>query len=184
LTLSYNRKRKIAWIVTISVIILSVIILGSWKLGIQRESVQDYFYNGEDGFSIKNDIVVRTECAYNLLTIAKRTSQNKESIELLKEAVCQVEYAMTVQEYYAANQTLKFAFDILYAEIQVSNIEENDKLLAAKQADEFTSREKTIQRNEYNEKALQYNTEASKFPANILAFLSGTDQLELFRNGG
>jgi len=97
LTLSYNRKRKIAWIVTISVIILSVIILGSWKLGIQRESVQDYFYNGEDGFSIKNDIVVRTECAYNLLTIAKRTSQNKESIELLKEAVCQVEYAMTVQ---------------------------------------------------------------------------------------
>ena len=184
MNLNYKRKRRIAWILTVSIIILSVFILGGWKLESKRTSVQNYFFDGKNGFSIANDINVRRECGYNLLTIGERVKADPKKITALKDAISVSHDAMTVREYFEANTALTNAFDSLYSHLLNSDISQEDKRLSAKQSDEFESREKTIQKDLYNEKALAFNETIAKFPANLIAILSGINRVELFRNGG
>lgn len=184
MNLTYKKKRRIAWIVTSVIAILSVFILGGWKLSNKCEKVEEYFFNGKNGFSIANDIDVRVECGYNLLTVSDRLSLDTNAVDELRSALADTQNALTIREYYKANEALTFAFDSLYTQISQSEADESVKRLAAKQADEFSSRLKTIQKDPYNEKALAFNEELNHFPANLIAFLSGTDPVDLFRNGG
>ena len=184
MNLKYKQKRRILWSAVFAVALLSIFILGGIKLEAKSNAVRNYFFNGEDGFSIANDIYVRSECGFNLLTIAKRIDVDKNAVKTLEKTLAELDTAITVNEYFAANEALTAAFDTLYARIDASDATESDKRLAAKQADEFASRAKTIQKDPYNELAIDFNEEISKFPANIISLLSGTDCAQLFRNGG
>ena len=183
--LNYRKKRRIAWFILCLSVILSIFILGGWKLSNRRNDVLQYFLNGENGFSIANDIHVRTECGYNLLTLANRIMLEDDSvIQNMDTALQDVEAALSIPEYYAANQSLTNAFDALYLALMSSQASENDKLLASKQSDEFNSRAKTILKDPYNEKALEFNNLLSTFPSNVISFFSGTKDLPLFREDG
>ena len=72
--MSFKENRRVARIVAVIVIAISILLSGGMSLRSQRSATQSVFSNGAygDGLSIERDLFERREAAYNLCSIATK----------------------------------------------------------------------------------------------------------------
>ncbi len=182
--MGFKENRTVARIVAVAVIAISILLSGGMGLRSQRSATQSVFSNGVygDGLSIERDLFERSEAAYNLCSIAtKYLGSDNAQLVAVKAARDEISAKDSVSQKAVANKKLGETVEDLYTEIESANLSEQDKQFAYRQYKEFISRGDTIGRDEYNIKAEGFNRECSRFPASLIAKLTGVKPLELFK---
>ena len=174
------QNRTVAIIITAIIVIAAIFLSGSMKLGRERSAVEQMFYSGveNDGYSIERDLTARIEAAYNLMSIGGKYIGATETVSTaLSGAREELNAAENIAAKYAANRKLTEAVEDYYTVLETKNLSEQDTQFAIKQYREIKSRNMTISRDGYNEKAQAFNNTLNGFPASIF----GVAPLEMFQ---
>ena len=180
----YDKNCKIAMAVLAAAIVVSV------PLGFKRtmsgfyNDLQKVYQNGEynDGLSIQNDLDYRVELAYNFATVAKRyLDADDPAVTALLDARQALDDADAPAEQYDANMKLTTASTDLYEALGKLELSEKDENYRRSIYSDMTSRNDTIGNDPYNQLAIEYNQKLERFPASLLAPLTGVEKAELFR---
>lgn len=172
---------KIAKVVLIAVIVLSIVFGGYRSLSKEASKVERVFFDGvdKDGYSINSDLNNLVDISRNLITVAKRyLPENDASIIDLADASSKVANSSKPSDKLRAFRELQTAFTSLSKKLG-PNLEENDRRYLEGFTTEFNSSTHKISLDGYNEKAKEFNSQLSRFPASLLGYLYGMRPFEL-----
>jgi len=182
--MNYKTGRRIALIVLVVCVLVSILFGGGRKLEQYRERQLQCFYDGVDGdgLCIYNDLMVRVTSAHNLLSLSERyLKPTDEAVTDLQDAITAMDAAVGVGEYFEANYDLTLASTELYNTMAAQELSEKDERLLSEQFTEMSSRNMTISHDGYNAVAVEFNSLLSAFPTSLIAAVNGVDRLEEFR---
>ena len=171
------KNRNVAIVITVIVIVLSI-------LGGSHRSLLAAAYSAERHFDdIQRDLDTRIGLASNLQVVAERYLYiGEDALVELDTAITNLRDAQTANEKAIANQQLTVATERMDIVLQNENLSVPDERYRIQIRTDLASYNQIIGHSKYNEKVDQYNAEVlGKFPANILAQLTGVPKLESFR---
>lgn len=159
--------------------------LGSHRsLEAEAYPAERYFIDGADGYSIQRELDNRTGLASNLLTVgSKYLSPGDEACEDLEDAIAEMDQAKTVSEKSKANQSLTAATERMDLLLDEKHLSRSDDRYRLQIRSDLVASNQDISHSDYNELVYHYNNDVlGKFPANILAKVTGVEELEPFQN--
>lgn len=171
------KNRNVAIVITVIVIVLSI-------LGGSHRSLLAAAYSAERHFDdIQRDLDTRIGLASNLQVVAERYLYiGEDALVELDTAITNLRDAQTANEKAIANQQLTAATERMDIVLQNENLSVTDERYRIQIRTDLASYNQIIGHSKYNEKVDQYNAEVlGKFPANILAQVTGVTKLESFR---
>ena len=171
------KNRNVAIVITVIVIVLSI-------LGGSHRSLLAAAYSAERHFDdIQRDLDTRIGLASNLRVVAERYLYiGEDALVELDTAITNLRDAQTANEKAIANQQMTAATERMDIVLQNENLSVPDERYRIQIRTDLASYNQIIGHSKYNEKVDQYNAEVlGKFPANILAQLTGVPKLESFR---
>ena len=171
------KNRNVAIVITVIVIVLSI-------LGCSHRSLLAAAYSAERHFDdIQRDLDTRIGLASNLQVVAERYLYiGEDALVELDTAITNLRDAQTANEKAIANQQMTAATERMDIVLQNENLSVPDERYRIQIRTDLASYNQIIGHSKYNEKVDQYNAEVlGKFPANILAQLTGVPKLESFR---
>ena len=171
------KNRNVAIVITVIVIVLSI-------LGGSHRSLLAAAYSAERHFDdIQRDLDTRIGLASNLQVVAERYLYiGEDALVELDTAITNLRDAQTANEKAIANQQMTAATERMDIVLQNENLSVTDERYRIQIRTDLASYNQIIGHSKYNEKVEQYNAEVlGKFPANILAQLTGVPKLESFR---
>ena len=171
------KNRNVALVITVIVIVLSI-------LGGSHRSLLAAAYSAERHFDdIQRDLDTRIGLASNLQVVAERYLYiGEDALVELDTAITNLRDAQTANEKAIANQQMTAATERMDIVLQNENLSVPDERYRIQIRTDLASYNQIIGHSKYNEKVDQYNAEVlGKFPANILAQLTGVPKLESFR---
>lgn len=171
------KNRNVAIVITVIVIVLSI-------LGGSHRSLLAAAYSAERYFDdIQRDLDTRIGLASNLQVVAERYLYiGEDALVELDTAITNLRDAQTANEKAIANQQMTAATERMDIVLQNENLSVPDERYRIQIRTDLASYNQIIGHSKYNEKVDQYNAEVlGKFPANILAQLTGVPKLESFR---
>ena len=171
------KNRNVAIVITVIVIVLSI-------LGGSHRSLLAAAYSAERHFDdIQRDLDTRIGLASNLQVVAERYLYiGEDALVELDTAITNLRDAQTANEKVIANQQMTAATERMDIVLQNENLSVPDERYRIQIRTDLASYNQIIGHSKYNEKVDQYNAEVlGKFPANILAQLTGVPKLESFR---
>ena len=171
------KNRNVAIVITVIVIVLSI-------LGGSHRSLLAAAYSAERYFDdIQRDLDTRIGLASNLQVVAERyLYSGEDALVELDTAITNLRDAQTANEKAIANQQMTAATERMDIVLQNENLSVPDERYRIQIRTDLASYNQIIGHSKYNEKVDQYNAEVlGKFPANILAQLTGVPKLESFR---
>lgn len=184
-------QNKPTAILIMIVMILAGTLIGSHnslaRLSNKAESV---FYSGvnNDGLCIQSDLDKRSELARNLVAVSSSyLLQDSTALTLVSSARDQLEAASTIQEKSEANKALEEAVFNLYSLLDKEGITKKEELInnfsknPTRIYTDFRSFGDTINHDEYNDYAKEFNEVLTGFPSNMLSKLTFIKPLELFK---
>lgn len=180
---TFWENRPVAWIVLAVCVVFSLLFSGGQALKDLREQTALTFYQGVngDGLCIYRDLMVRSECAYNLAsTAANYENIDSALVEKARELSNQLAAATDVQTLFSVNAQCHRAVEDLYTAMENTALSANDKSFAYREYKEFVSRADTISRDMYNDQAASFNAVLDGFPAGLIGSVTGVEPLALF----
>ncbi len=171
------KNRNVAIVITVIVILLSV-------LGGSHRSLLAAAYSAERYFDeIQQDLDTRIGLASNLQVVAERyLLPGDDALSELNRAIDALSGAQTANEKAKANQKLTAATERMDLVLQQQPLSVTDDRYRIQIRTDLASCNQIIGHSRYNEKVDAYNTDVlGKFPANVLAQLTGVPKLESFR---
>ena len=171
------KNRNVAIVITVIVIVLSI--LG----GSHRSLLAAAYSAGRYFDDIQRDLDTRIGLASNLQVVAERYLYiGEDALVELDTAITNLRDAQTANEKAIANQQMTAATERMDIVLQNENLSVPDERYRIQIRTDLASYNQIIGHSKYNEKVDQYNAEVlGKFPANILAQLTGVPKLESFR---
>ena len=179
----FSENRALAWAVLAAAVIFSISFSGRGALKSTRVELEQIFYEGSegDGLCINRDLGVRAQEAYTLAAIARKyLGEDAPQVTGVEEASRRLSEGQLISERAQANAALTSAVEDLYAALGECTLSESDQISARSAYREIQSRADTISRDAYNARASAFNRTIEKFPASLLASLTGVEPLELF----
>lgn len=171
------KNRTVAIAITVVVIVLSI-------LGGSHRSLLAAAHSAERHFDeIQRDLDMRIGLASNLQVVAQRyLSPQEDALVELQNAIDALSDAQNANEKAKANQNLTAATERMDLVLQQEALQETDNRYRVQIRTDLASYNQIIGHSKYNEKVEKYNTEVlGRFPANVLAQLTGVPELESFR---
>lgn len=179
------KNRKIACIITIFIIILSTIVNGSRTLLKLRSEVENKYTNGvaDDGSGISSNLDGRIAAANNMITVSNRWIEGDQAVKDAATARDQLIAAKTPGEQYAANIELSSAITALYDKLGQVEMDERDTKYRQSLYVDLNSYNTVIDlaAEEYNQEAMNYNSNLKKFPANLISTITNIKKIELYQ---
>lgn len=171
------KNRNVAIVITVVVILLSILGGSHRSLLAAAHSAERYFDD------IQRDLDTRIGLASNLQVVAERyLLPNDDALEELDTAIDTLRNAQTANEKAKANQNLTAATERMDLALQHELLSATDERYRQQLRTDLASYNQIISHSRYNEKVDNYNTNVlGKFPANVLAKLTGVPPLESFR---
>ncbi|MDR1532785.1 MAG: hypothetical protein LBS62_11510 [Clostridiales bacterium] len=180
--LLYNRAA--AYLFAALMVLTAVVAGGAKSLNGLRGETLDVFYIGEgDGLSMQNDLTERINQASGLAALAKRCGADSSAVDEVLAAAEELGGSDKISGKYAANLRLTEAADNLYNTLTAMNLSETDARSARNLITNLESRNTTINRTDYNARALAYNKLLQGFPGGLVSMLRLAPPLELFAEG-
>lgn len=171
------KNRTVAIMITVVIVLLSL-------LGGSHRSLLAAAYSAERYFDdIQRDLDTRIGLASNLQVVAERyLSPEDDALITLEMAIAALSDAETTNEKAKANQNLTAATERMDLTLQSVSLSATDNRYRIQIHTDLASYNQIIGHSQYNDKVDAYNTEVlGKFPANVLAQLTGVPKLESFR---
>lgn len=180
------KKRPVAALVLAAAVLVSVFGVGGLRLrALYNDTLSVFSAADEYGHGIQTDLAVQADAAASMIRVAGGVLGEEEAAVTAAQDSLDAwnaqadprdpagEYALNVRMYGAVDQLYTTA----YAEADDKRRGQLDDLY-----DQFLSAQATIDRAgaAYNAEAAAYNTQAHRFPANLIAALWGADELEAF----
>ena len=186
-----RRKRNI-----IGAAVMAGLILLSMPLGVAhsledlREDAEGEFYGDRAGFSIYRSLEERRAAAQNLLTIARKYTEDNPGLSVY---VDELEYRVRENEnayddtfYWEGETNLEMgeAARALAQELEKLDLSEKDRKYPAQLIAQMDSEQDKIERSSYNDAARQFNSRLQVFPVNILRGFTDVKELIPFDEHG
>ncbi len=178
-----GENRMIAWIVFAACVIFSLSFSSERALSNLRRDNEAVFYQGTTdsmGLSIDKQLQTRAMSAYNIASTAGNYPIDASLVKTAKDAADALEKAKTIQDKNAANIACERAVQDLYTAIENTSMSSTDQNYALSQYRDFQAASDMIRHDKYNEYAQDFNQELGKFPARLLAGLTGVSPLPMF----
>jgi len=181
------RKKPAAAAVLAVAVAVGIFGIGGARLAGQYGDILSDYSNGVDryGHGIQTDFSAQADAAASMIRVAEDVDgADGAVIEAAAETLDLWNNASDPQspaKQYTLNQDLYYAVDAMFTDAyDTANGKQKGQLDDLYST--FTSAQATIDRAgaAYNEKAAAYNEKAGKFPANLIAGLWNTAELELF----
>lgn len=162
--------------------VFSIFVLGGRKLSVKRESAENAFFEGQNGYSAHQDLLECREYAANLIRIAEQAVPESAALKQAEKAFEEFGQAETPEDYFKADEMLQDAIDLLYDTLAESEaVDEEMFRRADKQYVNFNSKQSNlIMDGFYNGRAEEYNELCGKFPASLIGSLTGNGPLPVF----
>lgn len=173
----FLKNRNVAIVITILVIALSII-------GGSHRSLLAAAHSAERHFNdIQRDLDSRIGLASNLEVVAGRyLLPGDEALVELQLAIDALSDAQSANEKAKANQNLTAATERMDLVLQQKPLKDSDDRYRIQIRTDLASYNQIIGHSKYNDKVEKYNTDVlGRFPANVLAKLTGVPELESFR---
>ncbi len=174
-----------AAVIMAAVIALALFVGPVRSLAAGYSGVKKAFYDGSrvsDGYSINDDLIIIGDEAYNMAALGEQVLGDNANVGEVKRLVRELSEAGTISEKYTDYTELTYASSRLYSELsEETALTETQSRLIKQCYTEIQSRKKTIENNEYNELAEEYNKKISGFPASLIGKLIGLKEAELFK---
>lgn len=180
------KKRLIAVIVMIALILVALPIGVYSSLEPKRAKADGHYYYDDSGFAIYQGINEREEAARNLIKIAEKYKEdNHELIEIIDDldtATSKSENTFSNDRGKQAevNKELGRYAEELADALEKIDLDERDEKYPKKLIAEMESQQKKIEHSSYNEMAREFNDMMDSFPTNIIGGVVGIKPLELF----
>ena len=190
--MTFLKSRKGAWIVCAAVILFSVLFGSHRSLSSEMEKISAGFTNGvyDEASeymrpSITEQLSERCACALNLETVGSKYYEAASETAALRSARNQLLDLLSAgagpSALYEADLQMDIAFSDLYTSLSGGDIAAEDSTRIVDDLDRMTSAAYVIEKSGYNESVLEFrNSVLSKFPTNLLKFLSAGSIPELF----
>lgn len=177
------KQRKVAWTITIIVVLAASVLGASLSLGSMRADAEATFVQGisKDEPGIQFDLDWLMELSGNLLVVAGRyVAADDTELVAVADARSALETASSPKrKYEAADRLVSRSAALIYTLSQMSPEDRDVRYSQSIKAD-IESRWLIIGRNPYNERASAFNDALEQFPASMLSKLVSVKPLELF----
>ncbi len=169
---SLLENRKLAGVVLVLAVVLSIFGIGGAKLSGVAQKAETFFAE-----NIMGDITARKAAANNFLDVTKESVGGSAAYSSAQKALEQLENSVEADEVYRANVQLTSSIELLYGEYCDKNGEPSTGSVEQEQLSELRSRDAIISHSvqEYNDIARDAQQKMSGFPAGIIAALTGAD---------
>lgn len=179
----------------VGALVMTGLILVSVPLGVNRsfsrmsEQVKEAYYYDQAGYAIYEGIDAREAAANNLITVAKRyTDQEPGLVSYIDELEYRVKRSdnlyesndPTFEEIAKVNREIGEAAQALSDQLSQVQLSEKDAKYPGQIMAQMESEQDKIQRSSYNEEAIEYNAKLDQFPVNLLRHLVGIEPLHTF----
>ena len=177
-----SENRALAWCVLGLCVLLSISLSGGLAMRDMRLEAQDTFFQGaaRDGAGIDRDLDERAANGLILAEIAGRLAVDAQEVQRLRDACGALVDAQLIEAQHKANLLLEAAVQQVYALLEARDLQEDERLNASFAYREIRARADMIRRDPYNIQAREFNESIARFPANIIAGLTGIDSLQPF----
>ena len=188
---SLLRKRGVALLITIIVLIASTLMSVNRSLGAECRNIEDGFYNGvyvnADGYvhkSIYSQLRQRCDAANGLISLADGYDELSDEVDALRDAREILLRGLNDDSIFgmrSANDALTPAFNTLKSALAEYGLGENIRSAFDDYVSTFEGAQNVIDNSGYNESVLEFNRKTlNVFPANILGELAGVESPEFF----
>lgn len=171
--------------------IMAGLILISLPLGVNRslsrirDDVEGLYYYDHASFAIYEGISNRESAAENLITVARRyTDDNPQLIPLIDELKYNVDTSTNIFGDFTRQARLNLeigeASQALYEALSQIELSEKDAKYPDQLIAQMKSEQDKIERSSYNAEARKFNEKLDKFPVNILRHVAGIQPLGTF----
>lgn len=185
------KKRSIATIITIAVIILSTLFGAHRSLGAASSEVQDYFFDGVYDSSwgttrpsIYSQLQKRNNAALGVYTIVSSYSELSEHAEALSaatQAVAKISHGDSVSNAFAHNSSLEADFNAAVSALESVELTASEKSNLDAYITTFRGAQSVIDDAGYNDSVRKFEREIlNVFPTNLLKNIVNVDAPELF----
>ena len=179
-----DENRKIAWVVLVVCVLLSVFAFGGAALGRERRKVMKVFNDGSDAslatrHSMDAYLDSAAESAQLMVSEAELHMDASALIDNVAQLAQTVASEADTDKRYEAYSSLKTAVDKLYNAMYEAA--KGDAFTNFKVAyDDFWGYDDMIRHDEYSKLAAGYNGLVSGFPGALVAGVTGQGQLNTF----
>ncbi len=182
----------------IGALVMTGAILLSIPLGVNRsfarlrEDVENEYYYDSTGYAVFEGVDNRVDAAKNLLTLAEKYKEQDAELDVytdnLERVVKQCENAW-FDDIEEIGETVKYNFRLgeeaqkLADQLETLELSEKDKKYPGQLMADMDAEQDKIERSSFNDEVLEYNKKRDKFPASVLAPLSGVKEIVPFGQG-
>ena len=185
--MSFFKKKPVALLLTVIVMIASTLLSVNVKLGNKCQRITDGFYDGVEykGYtqkSLSSHLKNITAYADGLVTIARNYDIDTEDVEGASESLKQaLSYSRGYESYtYSQYQALSKAVVMLEDKLSRAELSERDAEGVAQYSSSITGAESAMESAGYNESVREFLRSYNRFPANFLGSLAGVKMPEFF----
>lgn len=180
----------------IGAVIMTGLILLAMPLGVAhsleelRDEAEWQFYGDRTGYSIYDSLEARREAANNLLTVARKYTDDNQG---LTTYVNELEYQVQASEWaysdsHAVEAQVNFllgeAANELAGQMESAGLSEQDEKYRVQLIAQMASEQDKIERSSYNAAALKFNEHLYVFPVNFFKHFMDVEELWTFDNYG
>ena len=176
--MAFNLKnRNVAKGIMVASIVIGSIGGNGISLGKEKSKVEDYFFYGEDGICINNDLNDMANELTNITVIADKYDIDTINAKALAK---DIKNNHSIKEKYKIMNEMNEEMKTIYLELNDEDLSENHKKLAKAAYTDYHSSANIISHDPYNEKATSYNSLLKKNPNRMFRLIHRAKELELF----
>jgi hypothetical protein len=185
--MSFLKKKPIALLLTVLVVVVSTLLSVHMKLGSKCQSISDGFYDGVEfnGYKQKSlDSHLKNVAAYadGLVTIARNYELDTDDVEDASDALkLALRYSRGDASYiYFEYQELMKAVASLQDHLSRTELSERDADGVAQYTSSLIGAQSAMESAGYNESVREFLRSYDRFPSDILGRLAGVQWPEYF----
>lgn len=176
-----NSTGKIILSVIIGILVISIM----WGVSTRNGLVSSYEEVQQEASNVETQLQRRSDLIPNFVSTVKGYAAHEEEVyTAIADARAKLAGAIDdndVESMSEANSELDSALSRLLMVVEnYPELKANENFIALQDELAGTENRITIARQNYNDKVADYNKEMKKFPANIIANMSGFDEAEYF----
>lgn len=175
------KNHTVAKIVMVVMILVSAILGNGNSLSKERRKVEDYFFYGDEGICIANDLNDMANEVDNMLVIANKYDVDRGLIEVTSKNTSALRSSTSVAEKFDLKEEMVKNMNELYYSLLDEDLSENHKKLVKGAYVDFNSIANIITHDSYNDMASEYNALLDSFPSSIFRMIHREKEVQLFQ---